>query len=182
MKKLLADLCLNKSMVSVYTDFSETDKFHFGRILAVNEREIAIHMLSPDGEDDGIIVMNVNNVFRIEENGEYSEKMKKLYSTKQIPEYILDIKNDDIKKAVVMYAFQNKLIASIELIDSGVNDIVGFVEALDDSMCKFRQVDDYGYEDGFSYVSVDDITMVTVLSQDEKRVQTLWQLNSEQNL
>ena len=176
MLKILSKLCSQHSMVSIYTN-SDTNRFHFGIIIAVNDREIAIHMISPDGEDDGIIVLDVDNVFRVEEKGEYLKKMQKLCSTEVIPTYNLNIIDDDIQKSVILYAFNKKGILSIELLDSGYDDVVGFVESIDESECKIRQIDEYGYEDGFSYVDISKITKVTVMSQSEKRIQKLWELN-----
>lgn len=177
MLKILFDLYSTKSYAGIYTNFQDMSKFHFGNIIAVNEKEIAIHMISPDGEDDGISVMNVDNVIRVETNGQYSEKMKKLCNGCFPSSYNLSVKDNNILMSVLLLSFNEKQIVSIELLDSGYNDIVGFVEAVENGECMIKQIDEYGYEDGYSYVSINDITKVSYSTQDEKRMMRLWSFN-----
>lgn len=177
MLRILSELRCSQKMVSIYTDYQETNKFHYGVIIALNEKEVAIQMLSPDGESDGIIVMDVENVFRVEENGQYDEKMKKLCPNNPPPLLHEDLDENEIFESLLSIALIEKSIVSIELVDSGYNDIVGFVEAIEDGRCRVKQVNEYGYEDGFSFFLIRDITKITYLSQDEKRLMKLWQLS-----
>ena len=177
MLKILYELCSSKSIVSLYTDYQDMSKFHFGTVLAVNGKEIAIHMITPDGEDDGISVMNVEDVVRAEVGGQYAKKMEVLCSDQSLSDYKIEIKDDNILISVLSYAISNEQLISIELLDSGHNDIVGFAKIMPGGECIINQVDEYGFEDGVSYVSINDITMITLLSQDEKRIAKLWKLN-----
>lgn len=178
MLKILFELYSSKKPASIYTDCEETSKFHFGYVLAVNEKEIALQLISPDGEDDGLTVINTENVFRVETDGQYSEKMKKLCSENAIHLYELPINNDDISESVLLSAVKKKQVVSIELLDSGYDDVTGFVESISDGECKIRLIDEYGCEDGYSYISVEDITKISCDTQDEKRIRRLWQLSN----
>ena len=179
MLKVLFELYSSKKVASIYTDSSETSKFYFGSIAAINDKEIAIHLISPDGEDDGITVMSVDNVFRIETDGLYHEKMKKLCSgfENTVSPCNFPIDNNNISASVLLSASERNLLVSIELLDSGYNDVIGFIESITDGECKVKQVDEYGFEDGYSYVSIDDITKISCHTQDEKRIMRLWQIN-----
>lgn len=179
MLRILSELRRSQKMVSIYTDYQETNKFHYGVVIALNEKEIAIQMLSPDGESDGIIVMDAENVFRVEENGQYDEKMKKLCPNNPLPLFNEALDENEIFESLLSIASIEKSIISIELVDSGYNDIVGFVEEIEDGMCKVKQVDEFGYEDGFSFFLIRDITKITYLSQDEKRLMRLWQIRNK---
>lgn len=177
----LYDFCAENSRVLIYTDHSDTNKFIFCTILAVNETEIAVQMISPDGEDDGIRVFDVNLVFRVEKNEMYFEKMRYLCESNLSSGFDLDFQSGNIKRTVLQYALSKKFILSIELVDSGYNDIVGFVDSIDGTQCTIRQIDEYGFEDGFSYVTTEDITTVDVLTVEEKRILKLWKLRNEEN-
>ncbi len=177
MLNILFNLCDTKSLASIYTDCNDTDKFHFGKVFAVSEKEIAIQMISPDGEEDGITVMDVEKVIRVEINGQYSAKMEKLCAERTISDYLIKFENNNILKSVLSYAISNKQIVSLELMDSGYNDIVGFAESVTDDEYCIHQIDEYGFEDGLSYISINDVTMIRLLSQDEKRIMRLWQFN-----
>ena len=178
MIKVLTELCSQKKMVSVYTDYNSVNKFYFGFIVAVNENEVAIHMISPDGEDDGIFVMNVNKIFRIETDGQYAKKMAKLCLNNPIFPNYFTVSDDDIMNSAISYAYDKRYVISIELNDSGFYDVVVIVVSIDDKKCKIKQIDEYGYEDGYSYVDITYVTTATVMSQDERRIKRLWELKT----
>lgn len=180
MFKILTELCSSKKLASFYTNYREMNKFTFGRILQVNENEIAIQSLSPDGDDDGITVMNIENIFRVETDSDYSKKMSTLCSDKTLVKYNIAADRDNILNSVLSYVLSEKQVAAIELINSGNDDIVGFVESISNGECKVRQVNDYGFEDGFSYVDIKDITMMSFGDKYCKRLAKLWQFNNKE--
>lgn len=177
MIKELLELCSEKSKVSIYTNTVETDKFRYGTIIAVDDKEIAFHDISPDGDDDGVSVMSVDNVFRVEVGGQYAEKMEKLCSGRELRDYELPECDDGILMSALLYAFAEKEVVSIELVDSGCVDITGVLETIDGDECSIRQIDEYGYDDGFSFVSVSDITLLSFATDSEKRIMRLWEMN-----
>lgn len=177
MINILLELYQTQEPACIYTDCNDTSKFHFGMVTAINKKEIAIHMISPEGDDDGIIMMNVENVLRVEKNSKYIEKMKKLCCDKTIPIYDLLIQKDNIQMATLLFAFNNKQILSIELLNSGYNDVVGYIESIDKDRCQIKQIDEYGDCDGISYIRIEDITKIAFLTQDEKRIMRLVNAN-----
>lgn len=171
----LKRLCETKEAVSIYSNYDDTSKFIFGYVLAVNDTDIAIQLISPNGDDDGFTVMSVDNILRIEENCQYTKKMKILSSDKKIPTYDFKLCEDDIMKSAVLYALNNNDVLSVELVDSGYDDIVGFVDYADGGVCKINQIDEYGFDDGFSLIEFKNITQITVMSSDEQRIKKLWE-------
>lgn len=177
MLKMLSELCLSRTLVSIYTNCEEPSKFYYGTILAVNDKEIAIDMTLPDGGNDGIVAEKVDKVFRIEMGGQYEKKMKKLCSLNLYKPFEGCLDNNNIMESMLLMALQSKEIVSIELLDSGYDDIVGFVDVIENGQYKIKQIDEYGYEDGYSYVLIKDITKISYSSQYEKRVLNLWNFN-----
>lgn len=177
MMKILCDLYKSKEVASIYTNDQDTDKFHYGKVLAVNENEIAIQMISPDGNDDGIISLAVECVFRVDIGGQYAQKMEKLYSEDSLPDYTNLVDNDNIFMSLLSSAMKYKQIVSLELINSGYNDIVGVVEEIKDNECIVKVIDEYGNEDGLSYVLFTDITKIAYSTEDEKRMMLLYKPN-----
>ena len=174
MKDLLKEMSETQKMCCIYKNANDMNHFLFGKVLAVNDEEIAIHMISPDGDDDGVNVFSIDEIFRIEVDGEYSKKMEFLLSS-NLASYNITIENNDIMASYLSYAQANRLILSIELLDSGYDDITGFIEMIKDGMCVIKQVDEYGYDDGISYILLNDITKISFLSEDEKRIMRLWE-------
>lgn len=176
MLEVLNEICEQKKNVAIYTNIHNTSKFIFGRILAVNEDDIVIDMISPDGKFDGILATKIDKIYRIELDGQYAEKMKKLCPKDRSYSEII-FETNDLKYDLLSYAFESKGVLSIELIDSENYDIVGFVDELSDKQCKIKQVDEYGFKDGYSYIDIADITEISYNSLDEQRILVLYQKN-----
>ena len=64
-------------------------------------------------------------------------------------------------------------IVSIELLGSGVSDVIGIVEDIDSGMYRIAQVNEDGSGDGISYISLDAITELGFASADERRIERL---------
>ena len=67
-----------KKNVCVYTCDSEISKFLYGRIIFIDNEFFALYMLTPNGENDGILVKKISCITYVEMDGQYDEKMKKL--------------------------------------------------------------------------------------------------------
>ena len=164
--------------VSIYTNAEQTSKFTFGSILNVNKQCFAMHMFTPGGQDDGILVKPLDHIYRIEQNGQYSEKMKKLMGNYTGIQY--QIKNNkNLMQTVLLLAKDKNWIVSIELLDSGYDDVVGFVEIVSNDLCEINQIDSYGYYDGVSSIKLCEITQISCNSTDEQLLLKLWKLNNQ---
>ena len=67
-------------------------------------------------------------------------------------------------------------IISVELLESGSYNAIGFVKEIDDDVVTIQVVDSYGREDGIVHFSVNDITELQYNSEDEQRTNAYWQL------
>lgn len=170
---LLRKLYKTKNFVSIYSNLEETEKFIYGKILCVNEDEILIYMLSPNGNYDGMLVQQTPNIFRIEYGGEYESKMKLLSSNYDLPDFDFPADESNIGLSMLRNVLNNKKMVSIELLSSGIYDIVGIVEKIDETTCKIKQYNDYGFEDGYSIINLDDITKICCDSEEELRIERL---------
>ena len=172
----LLDSLKENRYVMLYTNFEDTRKFSFCKILSLSEKELAVGMISLDGDEDGVSILCVDSIFRVEWEGQYSKKMEKLCAGKKL---FTDIQfpNDDIMVFALKTATYSKNIVSIELLDSGFDDAVGFVDSIDDGECLVKLIDEYGFADGYSRILIKNITRVTYGSAEEKRVFKLWENN-----
>lgn len=178
MLKVLYELAQSKEYAMFFGN-PETDKFKFGYVLAVNENEIAIQELSLDGEDDGIVVMDSNRIYKVERNGQYVDKMMKLSSNKKISDWLGRIDENKILESILLKDVLKDKIVSIELLDSGYYAASGFIDKIQKDQCSLKQIDEYGVEDGMAYFLLSDISELEISSQFEKRIQKLYEINSE---
>ena len=175
MKTLLENLSSRKKYVSIYTNRTLDGHFDYGRLLSVSDLYYALYLITSDGEYDGILVDSIDNILHVEVDGQYQRKMEKLCDYERLPIPTFDLNGDDLIVSILMAAISTKRIISLELNNSDHYDIVGFVISMEDGICRFKQVDAYGAEDGEAFARVADVTQVVYASEDENRIQRLWQ-------
>lgn len=177
MPDILKDLCAQKKDLCIYINDSDPSKFRYGHILCVSNDYIAIYMISPGGEYDGIAVVSKDRIIRIDIDKLYDDKMKKLCSLHTLPEFEYELDETDIKKSLLSAAIKSGKLVAIETLDSGYDDIIGFVEEVTDDMCKIKTIDDYGSEYGYSFVKNNNITSIFYDTKKEQRILNLWKLS-----
>lgn len=179
MLKILKQLFEEKKRASFYTDFENGNRFNYGTVIKADEDYSVLQLISPDGDDDGIFCVETQRIYKVELQGLYEKKMAALCEGKVYPKYELTFGDDGIKNAVLSFAKKEGQIVSIELSNSECDDAVGFVESFDEEICCIKAVDEYGIDDGISYVNYEDITRIVLMSYDEKRLMRLWRYNQQ---
>lgn len=179
MEKLLRRLWKEGRRLSLYSNRGEPDKFDFGRLLCVSDAWYALECVCLSGEYDGVIVDSIKNVRRVECDGQYDEKMRKLCADEAFGSFEGTLEEARLRESLLDVAARTREVVSIELQgnDSDSFDSVGIVEKLEDGLCKLLEVDCYGYADGESYFRVEDVSMILYAGASERRRRRLWEIN-----
>ncbi len=167
----------NKDIVSIYSNYEDTEKFSVGRVLAVNDDDTVLYAYSPYGRYDGYLLKKTDSIFLIETGGSYLEKIA-ILSDKNCDDFKKEIRkfeSSDLVNELLNFAQENSLIVSIELLDSGITDVQGFVDKSENESVIINAVDDYGYSDGTSAVNFRDITFISCDAEDERALKTLYE-------
>lgn len=173
MKDTLLRLKQDKTIASFYMKREEPDKLRVGYVSELNDEHFITILINRFGEFDGYLLMKINRLFRIDQNGKYEKKIKALQENKNVKLRFLDFQSDDFTTELLEYAKKNKLAVSVELNDSGMTDIQGFIEDVCDSKCRFKILDDYGCEDGNTTCLLSEFTEILCDSTDEALIKTL---------
>ena len=174
MINLLKKLCFEQKYICIYTNYSDVSKFIYGKLLFVNDYHVVIYSISPFGKYDGIILKDVNDIFRIEIDGQYATMMNYLINDSELPLCNIQIFNDDAVSSLIKFAAKELKIIAIELNKSGYNDIIGFVQNYNEYICEVKQVDSYGCIDGYSIIKIEDISQISYDSIDEQHLFNLY--------
>ena len=175
MKEKLLELQKQNKNVSIYS-CEDSNKFLYGKVLSVNNCEFALLMYTPCGMFDGIIVKKIKDITRIEYDGQYEQKMQKVLS-RDIDAEKYCIADSEITSSILELSLKLNKIVSIELLNSGTDNVVGFVDEINDNNCTIKSVDEYGYEDGYSFILISDITQVMFDGERENLFLKLWHIN-----
>ena len=93
----LETLWHEKKRVCLYTNHEETSNFIYGYILSINEETVTLYLITSDGKYDGVLVKQLSEIFRIEIDTQYVEKMKKLESLSELPEFPYSIDMESLE-------------------------------------------------------------------------------------
>lgn len=142
MMEVIEELFKNKEYVSLYTNYEESSKFCYGKIIDFDNNNFVFLMISPDGNYDGLLVKQISDVIRINKSDKYNARMQQLTNFNDINNCLSDYeKSDNVLQSVLLMSKNNNKIVSIELNNSGFDDIVGIVANITDSVCEIRQID-----------------------------------------
>ena len=179
MIEIIKEIIAERKYVCIYTNNTKQDKFIYGRIIGADEVFLAILMVSQDGLYDGIAIMEIERVLRIEESVSYNDKMVRLMRIRGYAEKEISVDETDILSWGINLVVNKKSIVSVELCGSEMWDVVGIMDSITGNNCKVNCVDEYGLEDGVSFIELRDITQICFESEDENRISVLWKDRKE---
>lgn len=162
-----------KSIVSLYTDKEYMDKFSLGYVQGVSNDYVLLASITPNGLYDGFTIKHYNNIYHVESKDKYGEKIHKLYVLKKQQHSHIELNTDNLIVDILQYAMTKCLVVSVELNDSGYNDLQGFVSDIQEGKIIIKQLDQYGKSDGESIALIEDISCVTCDSEEENAMKLL---------
>ncbi len=154
-----------KRTIAIYIDAQEMESFYFGFINSIDEEYAYINHISRNGEEDGIAVIRLCDIFRVEYGGEYSARIEKLYRIKkqsheEYPSYEnfeKFLKEMKLSKSIVSVSFGSSdndievagIIEKIEGRKIYLGELSGFAENL--GMIILDKADIYSIKYGTKY-------------------------------
>lgn len=167
MNKYYLNLKKNKELVCVYSDTTDPESFSAGYITGVTDENMIIFHLTPKGKYDGYILLSIDNIFLMEYNTKYSKKLQKI-SDSLLNNDIVYFESDDLKLSLLEYARENNFIIEVQLINSGINDVIGKVAIVEDGLVKIDRYNEYGESDGQAVFNISNITRLVCDSEEDQ--------------
>lgn len=167
----LKKLCKEGTFGSFYTSPERPSQFKYGCILAVNDDELLMLEISPEGNFDGLSLLDTSLVYRVEVDAQYHKRMELL--TKPFKKPVVEISDERIKHSFLRYIASEKRIAIFSVGESE-DAFNGFVTEISDNICTIKQVDYYGKDDGISYLEIGEITSIAFDSAEAQELNVLW--------
>lgn len=163
----------NKKAVSLFCNRNDTEQHLTGFIGKVNDSEVLIYHITNCGYYDGYILKRIDDIFRIDYEGEYEKRIQMLYEYRNQAHREIDTfddDNDQIFFSLLDFAIENDYIVSLEFEN---NYVSGIVNGYSDDVLYLSIVDDMGKEDGISIINIDDVLTVDVDSDEEQILKIL---------
>ena len=166
----------NKKVSSFYYDVNQPLVHLTGYISAFNDVELLIEHISIHGNYDGFILKRIEDIFRIDYNGEYEKKIWNLYRIKkQLHKKINILDKNDILSSVLDFCIDNKYIISLEFDESCIS---GFVKSYNKNYINLSIVNEYGIINGETIVDLNQIVSIAVDTDDEQDIKLLTMIDN----
>ena len=176
MYEQLAKFKDEKTMIALYTNENNCDAFSVGYICDLEQERVLFLNVGVHGEYDGYTVLCINDIFRIECNGKYLDKMKKLISFAIDEKIILDSKESVLAFLIAKAVNDNKILA-IQYNDD--SEIKGYIKEVN-TVISIMEIDEYGYEDGENIISMDSINKIVLDDVECRDLEKLFKINKSE--
>lgn len=159
-------------LVEIYTDQYDTSSFCLGYINSINSTHIFVNAIDYYGEEDGITVRRISDIYRIEYDGEYETRIEKLFNIKN-----QTFENYPTFSSLDMLLNTARLSGSVVTITTGDFEnkvaVSGIVEKAVSNMVFIKEVGRDGSTLGSIILNQDDICGIYYCSKDEKDIKLL---------
>ena len=175
-KETLTSLIGTDEIVSVSCNPDDPYKTCCGFVLAVTDEFIILKSVDTYGKSDGFILRRFGEIFRLDRNGEYEQRLTYLYSRLNQAHPVFDIASDNLLTDLLEYARLNQLVVSAGIRDYSSISIYALVKSIDcdNQMVLFYELNDNGARTGGeNLIQLDAIKRASILSEDEIKMQLL---------
>ena len=119
MHGILQDCIRTQKVASLYFDKDNPFSHLTGRILQIRQNEVLIAHISMHGCYDGYILKRIDDLYRVDVDGKYEQKIGRLYSIKgqSHPPISIDASDRSLLQTLLNFAKQARLIVTFEFAD-----------------------------------------------------------------
>lgn len=145
--------------ISIYTNSST--EFMFGRILAYDELFAAVYTISSTGFFEGITVIPIRDISKIEFGGQSAKNIYEIISESEYQRFKHSFIDHDIRRLLLEASMSYRILLSIRFLQSGSDNITGVVENISDNFVEMYVNYDNDFYSHKECYSIDDITWIS---------------------
>lgn len=158
MEELLNELLKNRSLIAIYTNKKDTESFIVCRIIAKDDQFVLCYLYDIDGTYDGIEIKRIADIYLIEAEGDYLNKILAEITNVDI-EIALPIE-ENLLFSFLRHAIISQKVVAIELVNSGIFDIVCVCLDFSGGVLRVSTISE-GTRDSIAYIRISEITKLT---------------------
>lgn len=169
MGRLLEPLVGEDAIVSIYCDERNREGFWLGYLLAMDEDDLLLNLLSPGGVEDGYAAVCRDMIFTVGVDRPYSAKILKLSLLKGQKKHTIPQTEGSVLFDLLSYAQSEQ---AIVMLDWDPN-FTGVVESYTDTSVTLLQVDEFGKEFGRVVADLDRVGMLRCRTSELRDIELL---------
>ena len=156
--------------IALYSNLQDTDQFAVGIVCAVNDEDVLLYAISPNGSYDGYQTIPCTDIYMVCTDGEYEKELERVFSVQQISKPMWHPIETNLRLALLRRAKEKDYVVSLEIGKSGNYDIQGKVTAVSDETVSVDAYDDSGYSGNY-IIDIRRISEVVADSSDERMLE-----------
>lgn len=145
------------SVMQFHIDSTDPETFVVGQLVYLGDEWFLIQSIAPSGHWDGIMLLLCSDVVAVDTHSEYLQKMGRLLPWRGTVPSAFPRLHDEPLPELLNWAITTGMFVALELHMSGTRDVVGCVRSCREGMVCVEQVDEYGFPDGISFVSIPSV-------------------------
>ncbi|GEM_PF-833149 len=176
MKKILRGMQEKKQLIGIYINPNNTFGFIVGYVMEVDAEFFAFSMISETGMDDGVIILPICDIIKIEESSKYLNKIEKLISCRDSGCRSISPSIHGLIYGTLDFLKDKRILTSIGITsvqNHNREDTTGFIVAVDVNTCTVQKYSQYGLEDGVAYFELNRIKRIEYDTSYEVTLQRL---------
>ena len=170
MKNLLTKTKDDNILAELYSDKENPDNFHISYILSMDDFMVLECNVGLHGEFDGYCAERIDDIYKVETDTKYIEKIKSLMERSFECEDIQPV-TDNPLKFIINMAVEKEYVAVICLESQCVT---GYIKKFENDMLYMKEVSDYGISSGDTEVCLKDILKIMVNDTDARDIDYLF--------
>ena len=111
-KNYLLEAKDKKNVVSIYNNPEDIALCYCGFVAGITDDDVLIAAISPVGLYDGFILMKCKDIFRVDKQDQYAEKILKLYYLREQKHSVINLKTGHLITDLAQFALDNHLVST----------------------------------------------------------------------
>lgn len=168
MINVIKHCCADQKIASFYFNKEDNCVHLTGFIHSYNDNDLLIAHITPRGEYDGFVLNKIENLYRVDYEGDYEKKIQRLYQLKNQTHPIISCE-EEMKVALLQFAQEKGYLVTLELENDAVTGFVAEYGAY----VSLRLMDENGENNGTCIIDINEVVTFVCDSDYEQDLKLL---------
>jgi len=157
----------------------DEDNYDVGYLLTQDDSHIIFQTVNVNGFEDGLLLHRTDDIDKVQFNTKYTDGIAKMIQHHQTKLKEIKFSNANLLMEVLHYAKNNKSMVGISLKNSGVLNLLGFVETITKESITTLEIGNDGEVEGNGLAKIDDIDYIGVDMYRHQKNKILFSMNKQ---
>lgn len=160
--------------LEVYSKIEDTGSFVVGKVLDLDDDYVLLGLIHPSGVYDGYMALSLDKIYQVKEKTNYIARLLTFMEHEGKFDFsLLPGESHGVLLDFMRRIQQSGWVASMEINNSGYNDVIGRIDSVDGTTVAVTEITDDGDTDGKTTLARRAVTRISADGEKERRLQWL---------